>query len=140
MSVARMTIKDPGVYQQKLASISKGLDGILKYSCYDAAGMVCNAIKAACPAESGDLRESYITTPFMNDRGFVYTKVTCAGYDSRGVPNLIKARVLESGRSTPSGGTTEKHPFVRKAVKSVKAQAQASMEKNLNYMLEKAMK
>lgn len=138
--MARITLKDPMTYQQKLASISKKLDGILKYSCYDAAGMVVEAIKANCPAESGDLRESYITTPYQYDRGEVYTKITCAGYDERGVPNLIKARVLESGRSIPSGGVTGKHPFVRKAVQSVKAQAQASIEKNLTQALEKAMK
>lgn len=138
--MARVTLKDPMTYQQKLASISKKLDGILKYSCYDAAGMVVEAIKAHCPVKSGDLRDSYITTPYQYDRGEVYTKVTCAGYDERGVPNLIKARVLESGRSTPSGGTTEKHPYIRKAVQSVKAQAQASIEKNLTQALEKAMK
>lgn len=138
--MARVTLKDPMSYQQKLASISKKLDGILKYSCYDAAGIVVEAIKAHCPSESGDLRESYITTPYQYDRGEVYTKVTCAGYDERGVPNLIKARVLESGRSTSSGGITGKHPFVRKAVQSVKAQAQASIEKNLTQALEKAMK
>ena len=138
--MAKITLKDPMAYAQKLASISKKLDGILKYSCYDAADIVITAIKEACPEESGDLRESYITTPYQNDRGFVYTKITCAGYDSRGVPNLIKARVLESGRSTPNGGITGKHPFVQRAVRSAKKQAQASIERNLNQALENAMK
>lgn len=135
-----MTLNNPEAYQKKLASISKNLDGILKYSCYDAANIVIKSIKANCPEESGDLRESYITTPYKSEMGEVYTKITCAGYDDRGVPNLIKARVLESGRSIPSGGITGKHPFVQKAVRAVKSQAQASMEKNLNYMLNKAMK
>lgn len=143
--MARITLKDPMAYQQKLASVSKKLDGMLKYACYDAAGMVVESIKKHCPVDEGsesegDLRDSYITTPYQYDRGEVYTKITCAGYDSRGVPNLIKARVLESGRSKPDGGITGKHRFVEKAVRAVRSQAQASIEKNLTQALEKAMK
>ena len=130
-------IEFPGVedYVKQLKQLGADIDGIIKYACYDAAGMVADAVKANTPVDSGDLRSSIALTPYRNDNGFINTKLMFDGYDSRGVPNAIKARVLESGNSTH-----RKHPFVRPAVNRVKNSAVRSIEDQLNKKINELMK
>ena len=143
--MAKLTVPNLDKYSAKLASISRGLEGICKYACYDAADMAIKAVKAACPVSDdprskGDLRESFILTPYKNEGGFVYTRIGVTGYDRKGQPNLEIVRSLESGRSTPDGKVVGKHEFIRKAIQSVKKSAEASIEKNLDKKLEEIMK
>ena len=133
--MAKIEFKGFEEYQKKYPILSKNLKGIIKYSCYDAAGMVAEAIKANCPVDSGDLRDSVILTDYRDDDGYIYTMVYFEGYDSKGVPNLLKARTLESGRHDKY-----KHPFVRPAVDHVRKAAVASIEAALNRKLEELMK
>lgn len=136
------TIKFEGIdeYAAKLSVLGKAAIGICKYASYDAADIVCDAIKANCPVSddkrsSGDLKESIGLAKFRDDNGYIYTQVVFAGYDKKGSPMPLVARALESGRS---GGA--KHPFVRPAVNSVKKAAEASIKKNLDAKLAEIMK
>ena len=137
--MAKITTPNIEKYEKQLAELGMHTEGLCKAACYEAAGIVADAIKAACPVDSGDLRDSIALIPYQNENGFIYTKVDFPGYDSRGVPNRVKARSLESGRSS-SQGVTGKHPFVRQAVNSVKSAAIFSIEKGLDQQLSKYFK
>jgi hypothetical protein len=111
-----------------------------KYASYDAAAMVIEEIKKNCPVshDSGNdlhLVDAFILTPFENKNGFISAKVTVVGYDERGVPQMLKARAIESG-TTKSG----KNGFIRKSVNAVKAKAQASMRANIDKYISKIKK
>lgn len=133
--MAKIVFKGIDEYAKQMAELGAHAEGVCKYAVYDAAGMVIDAIKAACPVDSGDLRDSFVLTTFRNDNGYVYTKVVAEGYDSRGVPNAIKARVLESGNSTHP-----KRPFIRPAVNGIKGAVETSIEINLNKKLQEYFK
>ena len=62
-------------------------------------------------------------------------KIGFDGYDSKGVPNQIKARVLESGSSRQ-----KKRPFVRPALKATKKEAEDAMAKIVDEEIKKIMK
>lgn len=114
------------------------IEGLIKRSVYPAAGMLIETIKANTPVAHPDdwnnLKESMALKAFDNDNGYVYTAVAFEGYDERGVPNPVKARVLESGSST-----RQKHPFVRPAVNRVKKQLMAMIEAELNKNIDDLM-
>jgi len=133
--MAKIEFPDFDVYVKQLKQLGADIDGVIKYASYDAAGMVADAIKANTPVDSGDLRESLVLTTYKNENGFIHTKVMFDGYDSRGVPNAIKARVLESGNSTH-----RKHPFIRPAVNRVRSSAIKSMENQLDKKINELMK
>ena len=122
-------------YMAQLRAIGANIEGVCKYASYDAAGMVADAIRAAAPEDTGDLKASLTLTPFRNDDGYVYTAVEFTGYDRKGVPNSLKARAYESGTSKQP-----KKPFIRPAVNSVKLAAELSIEINLNKKLAEYMK
>lgn len=126
---------------KQLAKLGDGITGTCKRAVYPAAGMLAEAIRTACPKESGDLADSVQLTKYRDEYGFVYTMVTFRGYDSKGQPNIVKARVLESGRSTPDGGITAKHPFVRQTVNRMRDQCLAEIaqefEKAVNEKMNK---
>ena len=136
------TIKFDGIadYQKQLDKLGRAAPGICKYAVYDAAGMVCDAIKDNCPESDdkrtqGDLKRSIGLTGFRNDEGFIYTKVVFSGYDRKGTPLDLIARVLESGKSTK-----KKHAFIRPAVSKVKKAAEFAIEKALNEKINQYMK
>lgn len=133
--MAKITIKGIDEYSKKLAALGAGAEGVCKYAVYEGAAIVADAIRERIPVDSGDLKKSMALTVMRNENGFVYTKVTFAGYDQRGVPNAIKAAVLESGSST-----RQKRPFIRPAVNASKAQAEAAMaealERKINQIME----
>lgn len=132
--MATIEFKGMADYEKRLAALGPAAEGICKYAIYDAAGMVVEAIKQNTPVDTGDLKDSVGLSAMQNKDGYIYTKVTFNGYDRKGTPNAIKARVLESGSST-----RQKHPFVRQAVNRVKAQAVESIAKNLNFKIEEIM-
>lgn len=131
------TIEFKGIeeYSKRLARLGAKAEAACKYSIYDAAGMVIEAIKEATPVDTGDLRDSLTLKPMVNADGYVYTKVEFSGYDRKGTPNPLKAAAIESGRSN-----MRKRPFIRPAVKRVERAAQFAMETALNEYLSKAMK
>lgn len=133
--MARIEFKGIDEYSKRLAKLEAKSESVCKYAIYDAAGLVADAIKENTPVGTGDLRDSVALAPMQNDDGFIYTQVEFAGYDRKGTPNPLKARVLESGRSNK-----KKHPFIRPAVKRVESAAQFAMETALNDIISKIVK
>ena len=136
------TIKFEGLadYQKQLDQLGRAAPGICKYAVYDAAGMVCDAIKENCPESDdkrtqGDLKRGIGLSKFKNDEGFIYTKVVFAGYDRKGTPLDLIARALESGKSYK-----KKHAFIRPAVNKVKRAAEFAIELALNKKINEYMK
>lgn len=133
--MATIEFKGIAEYQKKLEALGKkDADKAIRYAIYPAAGMVRDEIKRAAPVDSGDLEESVTLTPMKDEDGFIHTKVVFAGYDSKGVPNALKARVLESGRSSRSG-KVGKNPFVRRAVNRARKKAEGLMQAALDHYL-----
>lgn len=109
----------------------KNTESVLKYAVYPGAAVVANAIRAEIESnhkDTGDLAASLTLTPMRNDNGFINTKVSFGGYDSRGVPNAVKAAALESGTSRGQKATH----FITKTVKSVSEKATDEMSKALD--------
>ena len=133
--MAKIEFKGIETYQKQLAKLGRKAESVCRYAIYDAAGAVVEAIKENTPVDTGDLRDSIVLTPMKNTDGFVHTKVDIVGYDRKGVPNMLKARALESGTSR-----LPKKPFIRPAVRQVENLAQFLMEKSLDEMISKIMK
>ena len=103
--------------------------GIASAALYEGAGVVADAIRAATPQDSGDLADSIGIAEFDKDGDKVSTAIGFSGYDEKGVPNIVKARVLEHGRVDSSGRTVAKHPFIKNAVRKAKQKALNAMQK-----------
>lgn len=128
-------------YLQSLRKLEKGGKGIVKMSVYDGAGLLADEIRARLEANikhpdksTGALIESMGIADMRDKGGEISTKIGFYGYDDRGVPNHIKAAVMESGRTG-----VKKRPFIRPAVKAVKERAIDAMDKRLNEEIEKIM-
>ena len=139
--MANITFDGIAAYQKQIEALGnpKTVEKMCKYAIYDAAGMVCDEIKKETPVDTGDLRSSVKLEAMRTHDGETYTKVTFAGYDRKGVPNMLKARVLESGRSGPTG-ITGKHPFVRQTVRRCAKLAEFMMDRAVNEYLSHFMK
>lgn len=103
--------------------------GLASAALYEGAGVVADAIRNATPQDSGDLADSIGIAEFDKDGDKVSTAIGFSGYDEKGVPNIVKARVLEHGRVDSSGRTVAKHPFIRNAVRKAKQKALNAMQK-----------
>ncbi|NDL68848.1 HK97-gp10 family putative phage morphogenesis protein [Anaerotalea alkaliphila] len=80
---------------------------------------------------TGELLDSFgVTRPMVDKNGNTNVKIGFGGYDSKGVPQALKARAMESGTST-----LKKRPFVRPAVKKTKGIAVDAMGKELDEQL-----
>ena len=123
-------------YMERMSRLGDKTVDCCKYSVYEAAGMVKDAIKARCPVgkKAEHLKDSIYLKEFDVKNGFVYTQVGYAGYDEDGVPQALKARALESGHSSPKG-VTGRHPFVRPALTAVRAAATKSIQDKLDEYL-----
>jgi HK97 gp10 family phage protein len=81
---------------------------------------------------TGDLLNSLgIAPPDIDRNGNTNTKIGFSGYDSKGVPNAIKARVMESGSSKQ-----QKRPFIRPAVNRSKDKAVQAMQDKIDEHVE----
>ena len=122
-------------YRARIVDLGINVEGICKYAVYPGADIVINAIKENTPVDTGSLRDSAKLYKFKDDNGYIHTGVYFEGYDEKGTPNPIKARVLESGTST-----RRKRPFIRPAVKCVEKAAEFAMEVALNEKINEIMK
>ena len=100
---------------------------IIKYAVYPGAGIIADGIRASIDPEhkdTGDLAQSIALARIRNDNGYINTKVMFAGYDSKGVPNAIKAASLESGNSRGQKGTH----FISHVIKNLSREAIKHMD------------
>ena len=94
-------------------------DEVAKKAIYQGAKVVADKISSGIPKDTGDLEKSFGITPIERDKdGNWNAKIGFDGYDSKGVPNQLKARAIESGTSK-----IQKRPFVRPAVNATKTKA-----------------
>ena len=138
--MARMTFKAGDDYALKLSKLATGSDEIAKKAIYAAAEIVADKIKSNLEGvlseeATGELVASFGITKIDVDANSDWNaKIGFDGYDSAGVPNQLKARVLESGSSRQP-----KRPFVKPAINATKAAAQAAMAKVIDEEIEKTM-
>lgn len=141
--MARMTFKAGEDYMLKLSRLAYGSEAIAKKAIYEAADIVTNKIRenleanlAGSTQSTGALSKSLGITPILQDKNGVWNaKIGFDGYDEKGVPNQLKARVMESGSSK-----VQKRPFVRPAMLAKKKEAEETMNRVVNEEIEKRMK
>lgn len=141
--MARIAFKAGEEFALKLSRLEAGSDEIAKRAVYAGAGIVADKIRenlsvnlSGSQQSSGALEASLGITPVTTDRdGWINAKIGFDGYDERGVPNQLKARVMESGSSR-----VKKRPFVRPAVTATKKAAVEAMQRVVNEETEKIMK
>ena len=141
--MARMTFNLGEDYCLKLSTLAAGSEEIAKKAVYAAADIVTDKIRENLEANlagreqsTGALAASLGITPIQTDKdGFINAKIGFDGYDEKGVPNQLKARVMESGSSK-----IRKRPFVRPAVNATKKAAVEAMQKVVDEEIENIMK
>lgn len=100
---------------------------------YEGAGVIADAVTENLKKvlkeykkEKGTLEDSLGIAKFRRTDLTVNTRIGFDGYDKRGNPNQLKARVLESGRSDQPA-----RPFFRPAVEESLEDAKAAMDVEL---------
>ena len=133
--MAKFEVANIDEYIQQLHTLGTPAvtSAIIKMAVFDGAAVVADEVRANIPKDSGDLASSMYLAPMVNESGYIFTKLGFAGYDGKGVPNQLKAAVLEHGRS----GGVGKRPFIRKSINAVKDSAVAAMEQRLEKEIEK---
>lgn len=99
-----------------------------KAAVYEGSKEMADAIAAAA-RQHGNLANGLRIATMRTDADGADTLIWFDGYDTDGVAFAVKANALESGRSTPSGGITGKHPFFRSAVNKAKKASKEAMHK-----------
>lgn len=141
MRLARMTIQGTGELELKLSRLSD--PELAKEIVWAGAQPVADEIRKGLEKNlkgskysEGDLLGSLgIAPPDVDYQGNTNTKVGFSGYDSKGVANTLKARVMESGKSGQ-----KKRPFIRKAVTKSKSIAIKKMQEKLEEKIDFIMK
>lgn len=139
--MAKCTFKAGDEYALKLSRLSRSYEETAKKAIYAGAGIVADKIHenlegVLSDESTGQLEASFGITPILQDKnGDWNAKVGFDGYDSKGVPNQLKARALESGTSTQ-----RKRPFVAPAVRATRKAAQQAMGKVIDEEFEKQMR
>ena len=125
------TVKFGGIdkYILRLNTFSARSRATVKMAVYDGAAVVADGVRKELRKHrrTGALEESLYLAPMKDDNGFIYTEIGFAGTDARGVPNALKANVLEHGSSKQ-----RKTPVVAPAVRACKAAAIAAMQKRFD--------
>lgn len=129
------------MYIDQMQKLGNRATGVMKVGTYDGAAIIADEVKSRLraaikhPDEStGDLENSMFLATMVNENGYVYTEVGFAGYDRNGVPNMIKARAMESGTSKQ-----KKTPFIRPAFNAAKEKCMAAMQKTVDEEIKKIM-
>lgn len=135
---ARMTFMAGDEFALALSHLATQSDEIAKKAIYAGATVIADKIKSNLQGvlsdeATGELVASFGVTPITKDQdGNWNAKIGFDGYDSKGVANQLKARVIESGTSKK-----QKHPFVRPAVNATKNQAVARMGEVINQEIQR---
>lgn len=139
-----LSIEFDGVdaYIQQIKKMEASTEGIVKAGIYDGAAIAVDAIKESIrqtvsPEATGDLENSVGLSKMSNRDGYIFTKIGYDGYDRKGVPNVVKARVLENGTSDKSHKATR---FTSKALKKCKGAVETQIEVTINDRIKKIMK
>ena len=121
--MAKMILKGFDEYSEMLTQLGKESIEISKKAVVAGANPVADMIrwelgKNLMDSEdsTGDLLNSLgVAPPDIDRNGNANTKIGFEGYDRKNVPNVVKARAMESGTSRQ-----KKRPFIRPAVRRMK--------------------
>lgn len=122
----------------KIDSIGQN-DEIVKKALYEGAGIVADRVRSNLQSvlsgnSSGELLEALGISPMRSGGGQANVSIGFDGYDSKGAPNALKARAMESGTSKQP-----KRPFMRPALNATKGLAQNKilqvLEEEVNKLL-----
>lgn len=122
--MASMKYEIPSSITDMFAELEGQAYGICAEGLFDGAGAMADEIRQAVPKNSGDLARSLYIAKFQRGMNKVDTEIGFAGYDSKGVPNPVKAAALESGTSRGQPATH----FFSKAVRAAKSKAEAAIQ------------
>ncbi|MDY0235063.1 MAG: HK97 gp10 family phage protein [Gudongella sp.] len=138
--MAKFAFKATDDYAIRLSKMAAESEEVAKKAIFAAAEIVADQIKSNLQGvlsdeATGELVDSFGVTPITRDNlGNWNVKIGFDDYDSNGVANQLKARVIESGSSTK-----KKKPFVRPAVNATKKKAQAEMDRIIDEEYKKLM-
>lgn len=140
--MARITFNAGDDFMLRLQQTGDRSESMIKKAIHEGARILTNEIRvnlkknlAGSKDSTGALAESLGITKIKQDKdGFWNAKIGFDGYDEKGVPNQLKARVMESGSST-----IRKRPFVRPAVTKKRKEAEAAMERVIMEEIKKTM-
>lgn len=128
-------------YERRLSQLQTGSREMAGKAIYAGAKIVADAIRTniqSLPSKTGTtkqgLLESFGIAPLQDDSGYLNVKAGFNGYNAKGIPNALMARLFESGTSK-----VPKHPFVRPAVNASQKQAEAKMAEVLDQEIKKIM-
>lgn len=140
MGVGAVKIKFDGISElsDQLEALAGQATEICKYGLYPAAGIIADEIRESTPKNSGDLAKSLTITKMRAKDGVVSLDVRFEGIDSKGAPNAVKARVLESGRSDQPGRVPK--PFIKPAISRAKSRALEAMSKAVDEKINEIIK
>lgn len=141
--MAKMTVNLGEEYLLRLSALADRSEETAKRALHAGAGIMADKIRENLKANltgskqsTGALEGSLGISPVTMDRDGVWnTKIGFDGYDEKGVPNQLKARVMESGSSK-----VQKRPFVRPAVNATREAVVEAMQKVIDEDVEKIMK
>lgn len=126
--MAKFVAKAAEEYAIKLSRLA-GADqrAIAGKAIYEAADIVADEVRSRLQSvikgpSTGALAASLGIAKMVETGDGYNVKIGFSGYDSKGVPNLLKARVMESGSSKQT-----KRPFMRPAVNATKGAAVKKM-------------
>lgn len=138
------------LYIDQLQKLGDRTASVMKKGTYDGAAIVADEVKKRLrsvirhPDEStGALINSMFLAKIESSKGYTYTEIGFAGYDPsrepskgypHGVPNVIKARAMESGTSKQ-----RKTPFIRPAFNAAKEKCMEAMQKTVDNEIKKIM-
>lgn len=133
----RVKYKEFDDLEKKLERVADKSVNICKGMVFSGAGTVADAVRSSLNSKlsdeaTGELAKS-LDIATIKAAGTVYTKVHFSGYDSKGVPNAIKAAVLESGRSDQPN--RDKTHFFSEGVRGSRNQAVQDMQDKLDKMI-----
>lgn len=85
------------------------------------------------PYSTGELEKSIIATPAKKNQYGVFSVVKPNGTDKRGIPNALKANILEYGtHAYVEGKNQEPHPFIQKSVNQARQKCEEIMQRELD--------
>lgn len=127
--MAKFTYTWPKKYMENLEYLKnyRNVIGIAKRALYEGADVAADEVRKRLQEhkDSGDLLDSMFIQKMKEEDGGVYTMIGFAGYDRDGVPNVMKARALESGTSKQ-----RKTPFIRPAFRSKSKEIKETMRRH----------
>ena len=142
--MAKIKIKLPEETMKKLERLGSSYDGIVKNMLADGIEPLQKQIKSNLSAVIGKgtkfksrskgnlIKAVKVTKAYQTANGDWHIKVGIYGYDSDGVPNALKAMVLEHGRSDMPA-----KPFLKPAISATKKQCIEAMTDRFDKELKK---